>query len=510
MNAKKKKKTTINFNNLLILLVLISSIFLIYHILLLGPIEKIIRYIIIIVIIIINILFFIFKNKKSKKVAKILMILFILINIILCYSINKVYSLVDSINKNKIVYSSSLITLNDAKIYSIDDVSNYKIGLINDTLSVDNYIIAKEMIEDEKLDNDNEIVSYDDYFVMLNDLYNKKIDLMFVTSDYTTLYQNTEGFEDVSSRVKVVLEKDKTIKKEKSSNSILASNSNMKPFSVLLMGVDSEKEGLKKNAYANGDGLIVITFNPETLNITMMSIPRDSYVPISCRNNVSNKLTHAGWFGTDCMIETIENLFDIDINYYVKVNFKGVVGIVDALGGVNVDVPKRLCTDNSNRQGQVCIDSGMQTLNGEQALVLARNRYDLKLGDIDRGYNQQLLLKAMLNKLTEVRSVNTLLDILEKVSNNLDTNLTTDEILSFYDIFKDILLSRKYQSNNDFINIVQIKLAGTNKKIYFKNLNSNLWCYLLDNDSIKDASLEMKINLNDEDYTMIKTFTFKP
>ena len=510
MKTIKKKKTTYSFNNLLILLVLISSIFLIYHILLLGPIEPTIRYIIIGFIILINFAFFIFKKGKSKKLAMFLMIVFLLVNIIGCYSINRVYSLIDSINKNKIIYSSSLITLKDSDIQSIDDVSKYKIGLINDTLSVDNYIIAKEIIDDEELSKDNEIISYDDYFMMLKDLYNKKIDLMFVTSDYTTLYQNTEGFEDINSQVKVILEKDKTIKKETSTASILANGSSMKPFSVLLMGVDSEKDGLKKNAYANGDGLIVITFNPETLNITMMSIPRDSYVPISCRNNVNNKLTHAGWFGTDCMIKTIENVFNIDINYYVKVNFKGVVGIVDALGGVNVEVPKKLCTDDSNRQGKICIDGGMQTLNGEQALVLARNRYDLKLGDIGRGYNQQLLLKGLLNKMTEVRDVNTLLNILEKVSNNLDTNLTTEEILSFYNIFKDILASRKYQSNNDFINITQIKLAGTGKKIYFKNLNMNLWCYLLEDNSVKNASKEMNINLGKEDATLIKTFAFKP
>jgi len=152
----------------------------------------------------------------------------------------------------------------------------------------------------------------------------------------------------------------------------------------------------------------------------------------------------------------------------------------------------------------------MQTLNGEQALVLARNRYDLKLGDIGRGYNQQLLLKGLINKMTEIRDVNTLLNILEKVSNNLDTNLTTEEILSFYNIFKDILTSRKYQSNSDFINIMQIKVAGTGTKIYFKNLNSNLWCYLLDDNSVKNASNEMKINLGIEEAKMIKTFAFEP
>lgn len=511
MSVQKKKKTTIKFNNILILLVLISSGFLIYHILLLGPIEATIRYLMIGFIILVNILFFLFKQKKSKNIALLLMILFISINMVLCFSIRKVYGIIDSINKNKIVYSASLITLKDKKIDSIDDVSKYKIGLIDDTLSVDNYIIAKEMIEENNLDHDNDIKSYNDLLVMLKDLYDGKIDLMFVSSNYSVMFQNAEGYENINNDVKVVLEKDKTIQKKNTSLSLLSNNtSNMKPFSVLLMGVDSEKDGLKKNAYANGDGLMLLTFNPQTLNITMMSIPRDSYVPISCRNNTKNKLTHAGWFGTDCMMQTIENVFDVDINYYVKVNFKGVVGIVDALGGVNVEVPKRLCTDNSNRQGQVCIEKGMQTLNGEEALVLARNRYDLKLGDIDRGYNQQLLLKALLQKMTEVRNVNTLLEILQTVSNNLDTNLTTEEILSFYNIFKDILASRKYQSNDDFLNIIQIKLAGGGRKQYFSNLKANLWVYNLNEKSIKSASHEMKVNLNKEDAVMEKVFTFNP
>lgn len=511
MKKNKKKKKTLKINNLLKILVLISSIFLIYHISLLGPIEPIVRYIIIGIIIIINIIFLLIKKKKLKKIVNTVMIIFILINIILCYSINKLYNIVDSINKNKIVYSSSLIALKNSDINSIDDVTGYKIGLIDDTLSVDNYIIAKEIIKENKLDNDNELVSYDDMLVMLKDLYDSKIDLMFISSNYSVMFQNTEGFENISNEVKIILEKDKTIKKVSSTTSILGNNtSNIKPFSVLLMGVDSEKDGLKKNAYANGDGLMLITFNPQTLNATMMSIPRDSYVPISCRNNKKNKLTHAGWFGTDCMIETIENVFNIDINYYVKVNFKGVVGIVDALGGVNVNVPKKLCTDDSNRQGKICINKGLQTLNGEQALVLARNRYDLKLGDIERGYNQQLLLKSLLNKLTEVRNVNTLLNVLETVSNNLDTSFTTEEILSFYNIFKDILNSREYQSNNDLINIIQLKLAGTSRKEYFSNLNSNLWIYELDNKSIKNASQEMKINLNMEEPNIIKNFTFEP
>lgn len=510
MANKKKRKKKLKYNNILIILVLISSLFLIHHILLLGPIEANIRYMIIGGILFINFIFFTIKKKKSSNLATIMMILFISINIFCSYSINKVYGLIDSINKNKITYSSSLIALKNSDINETTDINNLKIGMVDDTMSIDNYILPKEIINDKSLDKNNKIIDYSDILTMIDDLYNKKIDLMFISSNYSSMFQDTEGYEDINEKVKVILEKEKVIKKEKSTFSFLNKNKKVKPFSILLMGVDSEKDGLKKNSYANGDGLMLLTFNPDTLNITMMSIPRDSYLPIACRNNTKNKLTHAGWFGTDCMIDTIENTFDIDINYYVKVNFKGVVSLIDNLGGVTVDVPKRLCTDDSNRQGQICINGGVQTLNGEQALVLARNRYDMALGDIDRGYNQQILIKGVLNKMTEVRSVTTLLDLLETISNNLDTNLTTEEILSFYNIFKDILSSRKYQKTNDILNMIQIKVNGNSKMIYFKNLNRRLWTYQLEPESIKEATKEMKINLNINEPEMVKKIIFKP
>ena len=174
MATRKRKKRRVKFNNLLILLVLLSSAFLIYHILLLGPIETRIRYIIIGFIILVNIIFFLIKQKKDKTIATIMMLLFIVINIVGSYSINKIYKLVDSINKSKIIYSSSLIALKENDINDVNDIKKAKIGLIDDTMSIDNYVIAKEIIDEEKLDKKNEIVSYNDILVMINDLYNKK------------------------------------------------------------------------------------------------------------------------------------------------------------------------------------------------------------------------------------------------------------------------------------------------------------------------------------------------
>lgn len=504
--TKVKKKKKFKLNNLLVLLCIISSLYLIYRIYQFGPIEPTIRYIIIGIILLIDFIFFYKKQKiKGKKLILFVMVIYIGFNAFMSLVIGKVYDAIDSINKSKVIYSTSLVTLSSNDNNDIENINNCKIGIINDTLSIDNYVIANDIIKENKLDSNNEIKKYGDILDMLSDLYSEKIDYMFISSNYQVMFSTTDGYENIGNELKVITTKDKSVAKNNSSNNSSVDG----PFSILLMGVDSEKDGLKKNAYANGDSLILVTFNPDTYNATMMSIPRDSYLPITCRNNKKNKLTHAGWYGTDCMIETIEKTFNIDIDYYVKVNFKGVVNLVDALNGVEVEVPKRLCTDNSDRMGNICIEKGLQTLDGEHALVLARNRYDLALGDIGRGYNQQLLIRAMIKKLTTVRSVNQLLDIIDTVSNNLDTNLTTNEILSFYNIFKDMI---KINRNNDgdVFNIEQLKLEGTGKMVYFSNLKMKLWTYQLDKKSIDEVSKAMRVNLDLRDPDYIKEFHFKP
>ena len=107
---------------------------------------------------------------------------------------------------------------------------------------------------------------------------------------------------------------------------------------MLLLGVDSEYDGLANNAAFNGDSIMLLTFNPKTLSATVFSIPRDTYVPIACNNNKQNKINSAAAYGTKCMINTIENLTDITIDYFVKINFKGVVNLVDALDGIDVNI----------------------------------------------------------------------------------------------------------------------------------------------------------------------------
>ena len=295
------------------------------------------------------------------------------------------------------------------------------------------------------------------------------------------------------------------------------------------MGVDSENEEIKGSSF-NGDSLILITFNPKTLNTTMLSIPRDTYTSITCfAGQKKNKITHAAWYGETCMMNTISKMFDVDIDYYVKINFKGVVNIVDALGGVDVDVPYSLCEQNSSRQfgdQMIYIKKGFQTLNGEQALAFSRNRHthsecgyeynQFESNDFIRGQNQQLVIQGMLNKLKNVNSIDTFYDMLNSISQSMETNMSTENILSFYNIAKDILI-KNTSSNTDLSSLIcfqRLYLSGYDQTIvdYDSNTDSGsrlaLYNFVPYQGSINDISRAMKINLGLLQDDPIKSFDF--
>lgn len=506
--AKKKQKISIKkvATTLICIAAVITNIYLIYAIYLLNGIENTGRYLMIGLLLSVDLLildewlkFMKVKRKKRYYSAfNFFAFIYIIINVFVGFYINKVYNSIDNVNKNYEVYSTSLVTLTTSNVDSIDDVKNLKIGILNDQDSIDGYIISEEIIDKYSLEN-NEMVEYSGFATMLSDLYDKKIDALFISSGYVGMFSSIERFANISEETKVIIAKDKKVKKEE-----ITSNKKLtEPFSVLLMGVDSEKDGLDSSAAANGDALILITFNPSTSNATMLSIPRDSYVKIACfENQYENKITHAAWNGTDCMINTIENFLNVPIDYYVKINFKGVVGLVDALNGITVEVPQNLCTGDSNRGKEICVKAGLQTLNGEQALVLSRNRHQLSGGDLDREQNQQLVIKAILDKVKTIRNIDQITNILNSISKNIDTNFTTDQILSFYNIGKEILLT------NDDIKINSLLLQGNGQMIYDENMGLVLWDYILNENSIQAVTEEMRYNLKLDTPELIKEFSY--
>ena len=521
-NTKEKKESKIVrfFVILFLIIALATSAFAIYELFLLGSIETTIRYIVMGVLAFIDFIF-IFKtfkkNKKNKKKRPGIFIVFLIIYSLICFTIGGIifyiYGQLDNLNKNTITYTSDLLVMSSNPASKISDVKDMKIGILSDKSNPEGYIIPQEIINENKLQDENDIVKYDDYTSMLVDMYTNEINAMFVSDNYVTMFSGITGYENIQSDTKVIISKEKEMKKAVTSKieTSSAGKSITEPFTILLMGIDSTDEVLTKNAIANGDTLILITFNPKTLNATMISIPRDSYVPIACwSGKPENKITHAAAYGNDCMINTIQNYFDVKIDYYAKINFKGLVKLVDSVGGVevDVDVDHDLCTDNSNREEVVCIHPGHQVLNGEEALVYARNRKQLANGDFGRGQHQQEIVMALVNKMKTINDVSTFMNILNTISNSMDTNLTTKQILSFYDVGKDIIKKSLSSSDADLINIQQMFLQGTGQMIYDERARMVLWDYVPNNESRKDIIQAMKENLELAEHENITEFHF--
>lgn len=515
----KKNKFWIYFLNALVLLNIAAGIYFIYSLLLLAGIETVIRTGVIVFSIVMMIVFIICMMNtiiKGKIKFYIIFIIFILISIgaqtFVAYNIHNVYGSLNNISKNTITYTTDLIVMKDSEFETIDDIDDTTIGIINKDKGLEDYTIGQEIIDENKLSDNNEIKEYEDYFEMLNDLYEGKINAMFVSSNYSIMFGTYEKFANIKDEVKVITSKSKEFKKSSSSNNTVSKNIVKEPFTVLLMGVDSETEGLDKNAAFNGDSLMLITFNPNTLNATVLSIPRDTYVPIMCfKNQKKNKITHAAWYGVDCMQETIENFTGVDIDYYVKMNFKGVVSLVDALGGIDVNVPFKFCEQNSDRawgNNTICLDTGEQHLDGEQALALARHRKTLALGDIQRGLNQQLVIEGVLKKLTSINSIDQVNQLLDTVSQNMDTNFTTEEILSFYNVAKDILLRSINTTTEDLISMQKLYLDGYTQMIYDESFGMSLSDYIYYNSSLEAVKNAMEINLGEKEEELQKTFNF--
>lgn len=526
IKEKSKQKKSVKFiTGLFTILMFLTMGFLIYSIYLISGIETEIRYFVMILTFVVNIVFMILLRKLIRKNSLVKYILFIIISFILIgiqgfigYFVFKTYSSLDNMNKNKITYTSAIVTLKDSK-YTESNLKDIKIGIINDTSSIDGYILGKEIIKEKDLEENNTIVECETYTELIKELYDKKLDAIIISGNYTSMFKSIDEYKNIESDTKIIYEKSKTYSKSEiaknSGDDITNFNTSDKidePFTLLVMGIDSPSETLDKNATGNGDALMLVTFNPKTLNATILSIPRDTYVSIPCAgfNGKQNKITHAAWQGESCMIKTIENFTGINIDYYVKINFKGVIKLVDALGGIEVEVPKDFCESDENRstksENLICLKKGTQTINGKQALALARHRKTLATGDFQRGLNQQEVVKGILNKAKSVRSAGQALEILDAVSKNMDTNFTTKQLLSFYEIFKNIILTSNDSSN--LISMQQLYLSGTSQMIYDESIKLVLYNFIPNKSSLNQIVTAMEKNLGKKSTEMIKTMDF--
>ena len=193
-------------------------------------------------------------------------------------------------------------------------------------------------------------------------------------------------------------------------------------FNILISGIDTYGTITK---VSRSDVNILVSVNPSTNKILLTSIPRDYYVLIP-EFGEYDKLTHAGIYGIETSVRTIENLLDTKINYYVKVNFTSLIDIVDALGGITIES----MYDFTSKDGYH-FNKGTNTLNGEETLSFAREREAFAGGDRVRGQNQEIILEALINKAMSANIITNYVELLDALNDKFLTNITDDEITDF-------------------------------------------------------------------------------
>lgn len=530
----KKKKILKTFAIFILLLIeLISLCFFTYSLILYEGVETFYR----IYGVIILVYFFLFlsylllrsikkKTMKSFVIPAILTIVIIGVEFAGYYYLTKIYKSIDAYSDTKNTYYSSLVTY-DKSLNTQKDLRKKTIGIVSDSKDIEGNILPKELIKKYSLDSSNEIKEYDSTIELLHALSNKEIDAAFFSRNYVDMFYSLEGYENIEEDTKVLLEGSKVY--ESNEENIKSETASLnKPFTMLFIGVDSSKDGVTSGY--NGDVLLLATFNPSTLRATITSVPRDTYIKTACSNGSYRRINTTTWgSSSSCAVKTIENLFDVDIDYYAKINFKGVVSLVDAVGGIDVDVPYSFCEQNSSRKwgkNTIYVNKGKQHLNGEQALALARNRHKPndgsgtgkamgrycsewnqgKRNDFVRGKNQIKIIMGVANAATKLTDPNQAISILEKIKPNFQTNITTKDVLSLYSLAKSIVI-------NDSANLVnlqrmQLKTYSVWGKVYEPSSKSYPAVQVPYQGSINDIKKEIKANLGKSKTELIKTASF--
>ncbi len=292
---------------------------------------------------------------------------------------------------------------------------------------IHNQTVYTQDSKDEKLNRAKEVlaeevdVTFDvkeDITALTKALVEEEVDIIYLNSAYYEMtLEESETFTEENTRIletmNVAIEDSFDAK---------AIDVTKNPFNIYISGIDTT--GSISNV-ARSDVNMVMTINPQTHEILLTSIPRDYYVELASYG-AYDKLTHSGIYGVEETVATVENLLDIEINYYVKVNFTTVTKLVDALGGITVDSDYAFTSKDG-----FYFEEGENVVNGEQALSFARERKAFAAGDNQRVKNQQAVITGVIEKVTGSTAILTSYSsLLEALSDNVEMNLSSKDITS--------------------------------------------------------------------------------
>lgn len=315
---------------------------------------------------------------------------------------------------------------------------------------------------------------YKNIVELFEDLQDGKVDAVLINESTKNLLST--DLSDIDIKLKEIYKVYVSIEK---TDIVKVVDITRKPFNVYIAGGDAY--GSIDNV-TNTDVNMVATIDPVNRKILLTSIPRDYYVNLpSFGDEAYDKLTHAGYYGIEESVKVVENLLDIDINYYVKVNFSTIEGVINAIGGVDVYSDYSFCVEG----GGPCYKKGYNHMDGKKALAFARERHSFKDGDVQRVKNQQKVLEAIINKVTSsTKLITNFSQILDSVSNSFSTNMETKSINRLVKMQLNDMRGWSIETQN---------LVGTD--LYTKNTytfpNIELYVMKQDSNSVNEAKNKM-------------------
>lgn len=415
---EKLRKTAI----VIFLLQLVSSIFFLQSLYSLGMLPS--KYLIIAAVsLLLLACLFIFtemKSQKNRKVFKIISLLFSMVLFAATFFINKTSGTMRVITGD----SAYNIQVNDMVVAVLADDPAENLADAADYIFGVQYALKGEEVENtvafinEELKREIQVKEYQNMQEQIQALYENEVGAVIFNEAYIGILE--EEFEDIHTRLRII--DTKTVEKQVEIPAKQEAQAEDNCFIVYISGIDVYGS-IRKTS--RSDVNILAMVNPDSHQVLLINTPRDYYIEFpGVTGGAKDKLTHAGIYGVDVSMAALGALYDIDPEYYVRVNFTSLVEMVDALGGVDVYSEYAFTT----QQDGLVVSKGLNHFNGEQALEFCRERKNLPGGDFQRGKNQQAVITAMIQKVISPAILLGAGDIMESLAGNVDTNMSQSQI----------------------------------------------------------------------------------
>ena len=470
MDKKKNNKSKMSFMKYLSIFLLIVSVLilvLVYFINVL-PIDYFIVLVVLVLIIDLVVIKLLLGSDKIRNVIGV--ILSIILIIIMVFGITYELNTIDFLKQfgfntyKEEVYN--VLVLDESEYEELNDLDNESIGHLDENVH-EGLNSAIDKIDQQI---DFESVVLDDINSLVDNLSSEEIDAIILEdAQITMLEEDNNGLMD---NFRIIASFDIETEIEVVSKEV---NVTKDSYNILITGIDSYGSITR---VSRSDVNMIVSVNPKENKILLTSIPRDYYVYLSDYGDY-DKLTHTGIYGIDVTTKALEDLLDIDINYYVKVNFTTLVDIVDELGGITVNSNYDFTSIDGYH-----FSKGNNNLNGEEALSFARERQAFSEGDRVRVENQQLVLTAIINKVLSPSIITNYNSLLNALSGEFLTNITNNEIT-------DLI---KWQIDGMYSwDIETISLDGSNAFDYtYSYKNQKLYVMMPYPESVNSAKEKIK------------------